>query len=506
MEPVPRRAEPGVLPPPGPSAEILAMEALGKEITELCAHIHAATYRLLCLIGEFDRREGWAEGGGGGVLSCAHWLNWKCGIALGAAREKVRVARALGDLPLISEAFRKGEISYSKVRAMTRVADAENEEYLLMIAHHGTASHMERLVRACRQVKAVQALEEANQRYQERYLTWYYDEDGSFVIKGRLPPEDGARVQKAVQAIVDEEDKRWWADWRARRDRSEAEDVSAETSGESATSSDRDVSAETSAEGVSREAELSEAVRQREPAAARRADALTLMAESLLERGPATGTGGDRYQIVLHVEAEGLADPASGGRSAIEDGPAVPGETARRLACDASLVRMLVDGEGEPLNVGRKTRTIPPAIRRAVKTRDGGCRYPGCTALHFVDAHHVKHWADGGETRLSNLVQLCRRHHRLLHEGGYTVRVLDDGVLVFADVYGRPIDPAPQPHLRDPPGADSLVRANRASGLDIDAKTCTSLWDGLPMDLGMAVDGVLPPQRWKPRGPYLGRS
>jgi len=114
-----------------------SLDSLEHQITELAAHIHAANYRLLCLIAEFDRREGWFQWG---ILSCAHWLNWKCGIGLGAARDKVRVARSLESLPNISEAFRSGQVSYSKVRAMTRVATVENETYLLNIAHHGTAA------------------------------------------------------------------------------------------------------------------------------------------------------------------------------------------------------------------------------------------------------------------------------------------------------------------------------------------------------------------------------
>jgi len=172
------------------------------EITELAAHIHAATYRLLELISEFDEREGW---GGPGLRSCAHWLNWKCGIGLGAAREKVRVAHALKDLPKISDAFRHGTISFSKVRAMTRVATPENEEYLMMIARHGAASHVERLVRQFRKVKRIEALEQENARHDLRELSWHVDDDGSYVFKARLTPEQGERVVKAIETAMDEE-------------------------------------------------------------------------------------------------------------------------------------------------------------------------------------------------------------------------------------------------------------------------------------------------------------
>ena len=147
------------MPTPQPAAyDYARCETLGQEITQLAAHIHAATYRLLCLIREFDTRGGW---GGVGVMSCAHWLNWQCGISLNAAREKVRVAHALGGLPKMSAAFAKGEVSYSKVRAMTRVATPENEDYLLMVAHHGTATHVDRLVRAYRGVERREERERA---------------------------------------------------------------------------------------------------------------------------------------------------------------------------------------------------------------------------------------------------------------------------------------------------------------------------------------------------------
>jgi len=173
------------------------LDTLADEITELAAHIHAATYRLLVLIREFDERDGWADAG---LNTCAHWLSWKCGIAVGPAREKVRVAHALKDLPLISAAFRTGRVSYSKVWAMTRVATPKNEEYLLMIADHGTASHVERLVRNYRTVKRNEALEAENHRHDARELTWYFDDDGSLELKARLTPEQGARMMKALEA------------------------------------------------------------------------------------------------------------------------------------------------------------------------------------------------------------------------------------------------------------------------------------------------------------------
>jgi len=150
-------------------------EQLGAEIAELCSYIYAAEYRLLTLIREFDKKGYWAQQG---LCSCAHWLNFKCGIGMGAAREKLR-----------SEGFANGTLSYSKVRAITRIADESNEDYLLMIAEHGTAHHVEKLVSKYRTAKRLQDADIANEQYIKREVTHYYDHDGSLVIKARLPAE-----------------------------------------------------------------------------------------------------------------------------------------------------------------------------------------------------------------------------------------------------------------------------------------------------------------------------
>ena len=168
----------------------------------------------------------------------------------------------------------------------------------------------------------------------------------------------------------------------------------------------------------------------------RRVEALAAMAESFLSTGPRDLSGSDRQQIVVHVDAETLQH-SHAGRCELEHGPSIAAETARRLACDASVVRIIENEKGEPLDVGRKTRTIPPAIRRALNSRDRGCRFPGCSFKRYVDGHHVKHWAHGGETKLSNLVTLCRFHHRLVHEGGVVIQTLDDGAFRFINPNGK---------------------------------------------------------------------
>ncbi len=180
-------------------AERKSAEELEEEIAELCAHIDAATYRLLRAIGELDRREEWATG----FPTMAHWLSWRVGIDLVTAGQKVRVARALENLPRISEAFRRGKLSYSKVRAMTRVATPENEHYLLYTAENGTACHVENLVRKYRRATRAEDREEARRQREERYLDMYTDDDGMVVIRGRLPQEVAALLQKALDAAMD---------------------------------------------------------------------------------------------------------------------------------------------------------------------------------------------------------------------------------------------------------------------------------------------------------------
>ena len=237
-----------------------------------------------------------------------------------------------------------------------------------------------------------------------------------------------------------------------------------------------DVSAETSLEPV-------------QSHTVRRADALALMAEGFLASEQHSLSGGDRQQIVVHVDAQTLKHDHA-GRCELDEGPGIAAETARRLACDASLVILVENEQGEPLNVGRKTRSIPPALRRALNSRDRGCRFPGCTHTRFVDGHHVQHWAQGGETRLSNLVTLCRFHHRQVHEGKVIVQVLDDGAIRF-------IRPDGQSFESHAPGAPrqvdwmQLVAAHQARQIHVTPHTAITRWQGEQLDYELAVQGLM---------------
>jgi hypothetical protein len=452
------------------------IEQLGERIAEIAAHLHAATYQLLTLLREFDEREGWA---GGGFLSCAHWLSWRTGIGGGAAREKVRVARALASLPNVGDAMRRGQLSFAKVRAITRVAMPKNEAQLLEVARTSTAAQLERIVRAWRRADRLEELVQERERHAQRHLTIFIDDDGSYVVRGRLDPEVGAVLVRALDAA-------------------EAGPGSIGRNAAEATDAD-DV--------------------ERPTATQRRADAIGLVAEAALRRNVddrAVVSRADRFQVVLHVDAEALRTPgapadASRGEPAepveaaaphtvarapasdlsVLDGVRVSAETSRRLACDASRVVMAHDASGATLDVGRRTRTVPPAIRRALEHRDRTCRFPGC-ASRFCDAHHVVHWIDGGRTRLDNLVLLCRRHHRAVHEDGCSLELRDTGEVTFRRPDGRTLSGVPAlPELHGDAVAQ-LRQSRYTDGIAIDEWTCASSWAGEPLDIDFALMALRP--------------
>jgi Domain of unknown function (DUF222)/HNH endonuclease len=446
---------PVIAPVVGATAEL---ERLGDQIAELSAHLDAATARLLDLIREFDARGGWDNG----FSSCAAWLTWRVGLDPGAARERVRVARALGTLPRLAQALARGELSYSKVRALTRVATPETEERLLAVGRAGTAEHVERIVRGWRRVDRIAEARETTKRHRSRALHVYQDEDGMVVVHGRLEPEAGAVLMKALEAGRD-----------ALEQRRRAADVSAETPPE-----------------VSH---FGGAVRSDDPPiwAQQQADALALIAETSLHYGIEPGAPGERYQVVVHVDAPVLANPDAPGQSVLEDGTHVSAETSQRLACDATRVVMRHAPDGRVTEVGARTRTIPPALRRALEHRDKGCRFPGC-GRPFGQGHHIRHWAYGGPTKLSNLTMLCRWHHRAVHEEGYQVERLADGELCFRHPDGRLLPDVPAPAAVPANPMDSLRAQNDAGALHIDARTSMPRWQGERLDVGWAMSVLHP--------------
>ena len=389
------------------------------------------------------------------MASCAQWLSWQCGIGEVAAREKVRTARALESLPKITQAFGEGRLSYSKVRALTRVATAATDETLLHIALNGTASHVERTVRGFRRVQREKERNEAEAMHERRYLDCRRESDGSVRLQARLAPEVGELLLKALEAAQAQLDER---------------------GGDAVPA---DVSAETPPRSASQ----------------RRADALGHMVERFLA-GKCSGSATGAHELVVHIAHDALRDVPESTGASFEHGGKVAVETARRLGCDGALLGVVKGARGEPLAVGRRTRAVPPAIRRALRVRDGGCRFPGCDRSRHVHAHHIRHWADGGETGLDNLVTLCSQHHRQVHEGGYGVRVRQ-GAIEFTRPDGRVIPPAGRTHRGcfrgntcAASGARRLAAFNAARGLAIDAHTARCGWGGERMDYNIAIEAL----------------
>jgi hypothetical protein len=491
-------------PVPDPFSDPDPIRDLEDRILVLAAQLDAATFRLLDLVAEFDRRRGYELGG---HPSTAHWLAARAGFGLNAARERVRTARALEELPLISAKMASGQLSYAKARALTRIATPGDETELVELSLDRSAAEVERMVRGWRLGSVRDEAEREEVRNQSRTLTIVPDLDGMYRVRGVLTPEQAAMVMRGIDAAADALFREAWPG--------------------AAYESRVPEAAEIRMEGA-RGAEESRAEESRAAAGRRRADAFALMAERALWAGfggkgsgngsanamdanadsatgsesePSCGCGGAhgagpahgpgsapvpisgsraaRTQVVLHVDLDVLrGEPGTGigtrgaaraglDRSELADGVRVTAETSRRLSCDASVVPLFLApaGEGDGaddgnslgaagsgsgsgpgsgpgsgygrriVDIGHMKRTVSPALRRALDARDGGCRFPGC-GCRFAEAHHVIHWSLGGETSLENCILLCRHHHRLVHEGRWTMVYNGTGNPVFHDPLG----------------------------------------------------------------------
>ena len=418
---------------PGPSAtapepdDSEELFELGERIADLAARINAAEGRMLRLLADFDRRGGWRND----FSSCAEWLAWRTGTKIGPARERVRAARALETLPRTADALRAGQISYSKVRAISRVATPETEAALLDLAQAASAARLEQRVRMWRQLSRDGELAIEEVRHRNRAFSIFVDGDGMYVVKGRLEPEVGAVLMRAVEAAAD-------ALYRQEGDGRATKTGNAEPADPA-----HPKPKQRRADAVGLVAERALAAGFGDRVTDDRSNDDTPEELKIGDRRPdESGTRAERYQVVIHTDSATLAEEGEPGRSDL-DGVRVSAETSRRLACDAATVTMRHDEEGSVVSVGRKTRTIPPHIRRALDERDRGCRFPGC-ASRFTEAHHVRHWADGGETSLRNLLLLCRRHHRTVHEGRVKVSLNRDGTVLFITRGGRILVDAPR--------------------------------------------------------------
>jgi hypothetical protein len=418
-------------------------------------------------------------------------LSWRIGLDPATAREKVRVARALGNLPAIDAALKSGKLSYAKVRALTRVATTETEAKLLDAALYSTGAQLERLCRGYRtamsQMTADNALPPPERSVRRRDLS-----GGMVKLEVVLSPDEAALVLAALD--------------RAR----EVTHQQGKT----------DVSAEASAE---------------DPKHPSRADGMVALAESYLAGNVGTGNGGERFQVMVHIDQDPLA-PDGVLSGTLDDGTRVSAEAIRRVACDCGIVavpsaapaaetprpatraevaasasprpatpgevdalpsprpatRGEVDarsaaGEGLP---GRRSRSIPPSIRRAITLRDRGCAFPGCTHDRFLHGHHIQHWLHGGATSVNNLALLCTRHHHLVHEGGWSVARTADGELRFRAPDGKEVLAVPAREASE----DAVVFLREWAeerGLDIGAETNVPLWDGTRPDYDWAVAALV---------------
>ncbi len=373
------------------------LDDLGERIATHAAHLDAATHTLLTDLREFDVAGGWYKQG---ARSCADWLSWRVGWNMGTAREHLRVARRLAELPLIDDALRRGAISYVKVRAITRVATSANEATLLTDAQYSTGSQLERI---CRKYAAVvRASKEPDEAYDRdrRYLRRFDLEDGMVKLDGIFHPEEAATIWAALEAVA-----------RARTSDRLHCDRAATTGDGAETPAANGVGAGTS---TTLDAPIGAIPAREREARFDRADALVSIARDVLR--------GDRVhavptELVVTVAAETLASPLSAPDpfAVTSDGTCVSAETARRLACDCGIVHMVEDDAGTTVSVGRKTRSIPASMKRALLKRDTTCRFPGCCNRVYVEGHHIHHWANGGETSLENLIglcDLCRARHK----------------------------------------------------------------------------------------------
>ena len=430
------------MPPPDLSAPRRArIDALADDIAVLSASIDAATHQLLTAIREFDAERGWALQG---AKSMATWLSWRTGCHPHTARERVRTANALGQLPKMDATFGDGAISYSKVRAMTRVATPDNEDLLLHQAKTATASQLERVCASFRSVQKKIDPEMADDLTDEdhRHVRRRIQRDGTVILEVRVLPDEADTIMKAIRA------------------------TKAALEAERARDADGNVPA-----GTRPTVSLP--------------DALVAIAHGQLaaleNQTPAAGTArtpsAKNRELLLHLRTSDLVKGAFVAE--LHDGTPLDGATFCRLACDTGVVVAHTDDDGDPLDVGRRRRTIPSAIMRALLIRDRGCAFPGCTHQAFVEAHHLEHWSNGGDTAKDNLVCLCHPHHVALHEGGFTAARREDGTLLFRDPTGRPIPAHPEPLAPQPtPTID-------------DPKTNLIDWDGRPMDLHGAVSALV---------------
>jgi len=389
------------------------------QVAELCGTLNVATAALVDVIAEVIAADNWS---GQGYVSIEHWVAVHCGLSPGRARGLCDLARRRDELPETVSRFREGRLSEDQVRPIARHVPAAYDASIGKLAEHATPNQIARVARTYRFDDRVD--DEVNDdeapvptpapdpiEARRRSFTFGWDDDGNLRGSFCLPSDDGAIVKQALEAsraILFNE-------------RRGVPDVPAEDS------------------------------------PVTWADALVRLADASLGVDAAARPARDRYQVMLHLRGEDLDSTTSGQLASLHVGPAISPTMARAMSCDAS-VRLLIEQAGVPVNEGHKYRTVPDSLRRVIEDRDGGCRYPGCNGVRWLVVHHIVHWRDDGPTETHNLVALCALHHRLLHQGQFSISG-DPNVaygLTFTDRFGAeiPSGPRPAPPADPPPSGE----------------------------------------------------
>src|SRR5882757_10004649 len=413
-----------------PCSVRVSVDELGSQIVGMAGRLAAATCRWLLLVADFDARDGCARFG---LASTAAWLSHACGLSRRTAVEHVRVARGLAVFPTLVQAMSAGRLSYSHVRAITRLAQPGEQRLvtdLIDVAEHGTVGQVETMIRGLRTVQT-----NSSGLAPDEYVSHSWTPESQWRLTARLDPEHGALVQSAVETIA-------------------------------------------RTEGISSPEAL---VRMAEIALAATADGSTPHLR-----------GDERAAVVIHLDAAALpteptddavsaapADPAT--RSAerdrpyarIADGPGLPDRVIKRLLCSGR-IRTAIHGRGATLrDLGRSHRLVTDRQYRALLLRDHGrCTHPGCTNTRGLEAHHIRHWIHGGRTELANLVLLCPRHHHTHHDGQFHITALGQGRFRFTRGDGTPL-----PHHINPADHIPTSAPIEADHPHLAGTAATTRWD-----------------------------
>ena len=434
----------------------LSDDALTERVVGYASQIAALTARFLDLLREFDTRGVWS---GEGINSCAHWLSWRTGLSLRAAQDHLRIAHALDDLPQMHEAFAEGRLSYSKVRALTRVATPDREEELVSVALSATAAQVEKIVRSIRHIDRNE--DESRSGHVESTAQWRWNDDGTLAVTMRLAPVDGARFLAGVV-------------------RSEYE--------RTRTADNPDVplpdSAETSGDSAPRSAAGSVDLWRHVPSNI--ADAVVAMADTMATviAMPEFAPGAE---VVIHTGSESGAGHGSSDPH-LDAGPAMSEAEVDEASCGGSR-RQVTHAKGRrgvALKFGRKRRLPTRALLRVVFERDRGCRHPGCGRTRHLHAHHVRFWRDGGTTDPDNLIMLCSTHHRALHHGEFSIRAHGAQQFSFHRTDGSLIEIAPATQMPANWRADSRIASDAVEPVG-----------GGRLDLGYTLEVLYAAWEWR---------